>query len=181
MTNERLARLDPVRYGLPAADLARLQTPALRLLQMMQAEARARPWQPGAGALGPLHQDGVAFAQQPLPVEIGGFVGGPQPVAVEMEDRPAPPLIAVHQRVGRAARGAGDTEPPGDRLDEGGLPRPELPLERHHRPGLEAPSQPLTLGLQLGLGQRADHARRRTRGAEPRTTSGAPIARSSVS
>jgi len=31
MTNERLARLDPAHYGLPAADLARLQTPALAI------------------------------------------------------------------------------------------------------------------------------------------------------
>ena len=58
--------------------------------------------QPGAGPLGPLHQDRVALRQQALPVEIGRLVGRAQPVAVEVEHRPAAALVAVHQRVGRA-------------------------------------------------------------------------------
>src|SRR5688500_1206803 len=97
-----------------------------------------------------------------------------------MEHRSAAAGIAVDQRVGGAAGRAGDAEAAGDRLDERGLPRSEVALEGEERAGRKRAAERLSFGLELGLGQDADHARRRTLAGAARRTSGAEAARSSL-
>src|SRR5690242_17332304 len=147
----------------------------------MQAEAPGRRREPGTGPLGPLDQDRVAFSDQSFPVEVARLVGGPEAVAIEMEYRPAPPAIAMDQGIGRTGGRASDSEAARDGLDERGLARSQVALEREHGAGRQRPAEVFALGLELLPGELADHAWRRSLGAEPRRTSGAAMALRSLS
>src|SRR6266545_8306711 len=136
-------------------------------------------WQPLPRLARPLHQDRVTFGREPLPVKVRGFVRRTQAVAIEVKDRTAAPLIAVHQGVGGTGGRREDAESARDSLNEGRLPRSELALEGEQRARRERAAQRDPLRLELLLRQLADHACRRSRGTPPRRTSGAPSALSS--
>src|SRR5580765_197811 len=97
-----------------------------------------------------------------------------------MEHGPAPPLLPVHERVGRARGLAGHAEAARDGLDERGLAGTELALEGEQGARRQRPAERLALRPQFGLRELADHAWRRSLGAGPRRTSGAARALSSV-
>ena len=65
----------------------------------------------------------IALREQPFPVEVGRLVRMLQAVAVEVEHRPAPAGVAVHERVGGTGGALPDAEPAGERPREGGLAR----------------------------------------------------------
>ena len=67
----------------------RLEPATGRVGDVMQPEAPRGLGQPRAGTLGPLHQNRVALGQEPFPIEVAGLVGGTEPIAVQVEDRPA--------------------------------------------------------------------------------------------
>src|SRR5512133_201139 len=97
-----------------------------------------------------------------------------------MKHRSATSVIPVHQRVRRARGLRLHPEAARDGLNEGGLPRPEVALERQQGARRERPAERLAFGPKLSLGELANHAWRRSRGAGPRRTSGAASALSSL-
>ncbi len=129
---------------------------------MMEPETPGGCWNPGSGTLGPLDQYGVSFGDEPFPIEVGRFIGGSEAKTIEMEHRPSGSLVAMHQCV----RGAGGrrcyTEAAHHRLDERGLPCPQVAFEGDQCARWKRSAEGLSLGVKLAARQGESHACRRT-------------------
>ena len=85
-------------------------------------------------------------AARPSQSRSAASSGSLQPVAVEMEDRPAPPGVAMHQRVGRAGRRLGARRARARwRARRWSSRRPARPARCTTEPGRQRPADALAL------------------------------------